>query len=87
MDIYNPSISEQLSYNANMAEQWVLTQEREGQNCGISDPAAFFQKTRDSSNALGRMEKLKKGTDLEWSISLFALLVLSQLGFSNYLRN
>ena len=79
MDIYNSSISEQLSYNANMAEQWALTQEREGQDCGISDPAAFFQKTRDFSNALGRMAKLEKETDLEWSISLFALAELAQL--------
>ena len=79
MDIYNPSISEQLSYNANMAEQWVLTQEREGQDCGISDPAAFFQVTRDFSNALERMAKLEKETDREWSISLFALVELAQL--------
>ena len=78
MDIYNPSISEQLSYNANMAEQWVLTQEREGQDCCISDPTAFFQAIRDFSNALERMAKLEKETDLEWSISLFALVELAR---------
>ena len=79
MAIYNPSISEQLSYNANMAEQWVLTQEDEEQDCSIPDPTAFFQAIRDFSNALGRMAKLEKETDLEWRISLFALAELAQL--------
>ena len=79
MAIYNPSIAEQLSYNANMAEQWVLTQEDEEQDCSIPDPTAFFQAIRDFSNALGRMAKLEKETDLEWRISLFALAELAQL--------
>ena len=38
MDIYKPQISEQLSHNADMAEQWVLAQEREGQGYDILDP-------------------------------------------------
>ena len=66
MDIYKPQISEQLSHNADMAEQWVLAQEREGQGYGIPDPTRFFQAARDFSNALQRMATLEKEKDLEW---------------------
>ena len=57
----------------------MLAQEREGQNCGISDPTAFFQVTRDFSNALKRLATLEKETDLEWRISILALVELAQL--------
>ena len=61
MDIYKPQISEQLSHNADMAEQWVLAQEREGTGfTGIPDPTRFFQVARDFSNALQRMANTRK---------------------------
>ena len=79
MDIYKPQISEQLSHNADMAEQWVLAQEREGQGYGIPDPTRFFQAARDFSNALQRMATLEKEKDLEWEISIRALVELAQI--------
>ena len=89
MDIYKPQISEQLSHNADMAEQWVLAQEREGQGYGILGPTRFFQVARDFSNALERMATLEKEKDLEWEISIRALVELAQIVtavLSNYLK-
>ena len=79
MDIYNPHISEQLSHNANMAEQWVLAQKSEGEDCYMSDPTAFFQSIRTFSKALELLATPESETDLEWRISLSAFSELAQL--------
>ena len=79
MEIYKPHISEQLSHKANMAEQWVLAQEQEGEDCCISDPNKFFQIIRDFSETFEILAKLEKETDLEWCISLYALVELAQM--------
>ena len=79
MDIYKPRISEQLSNKANTAQQWVLTKKVEGKDSYGFDPTKFFQIIRDFSNALGRIAALEKANDLEWTISLCALVETAQM--------